>query len=158
MLLMTMPSPNLGDIGQLVQDNFGNLYVTSAQTGVIEQFSSSGADLGVFARGTNQYSPGLAYDPLTGIFYQSGYSDGTSTDSGTIQEFSSTGVSLGYLATGLDTPFMLSITPSVVPEPATFISSTIGLACVGAYAWRRRRASVRAGNASKTSNNRIAED
>jgi hypothetical protein len=74
-----------------------NLFVAGEDSGSIEEFSPTGADLGAFASGIN--GPlGIAVNAGGDVFVSAG-------GNGDIDEFAPSGTSLGVFASGLDEPW-----------------------------------------------------
>ncbi len=81
----------------------GNFFVSNYNSNTIEQYSSTGADLGVFASSGLSQPQGLVFDG-SGNLYVANW------NSNTIEKFSSTGQDLGVFASaGLDEPCELAL-------------------------------------------------
>jgi sugar lactone lactonase YvrE len=141
----------LNDPEGIASDNNGNLYVANMATSDdgIEEFSSAGAALGVFASQGLESPNGVAFDS-SGDLFVSNYSHNGAIGTGTsnIEEFSSTGTLLdtfyspnlhdgGYIA--IESSGSPDLPPGNVPEPSNASLITLGTASLIGFSWLRRR-------------------
>ncbi len=118
----------------LAFDSSGNLYVSYAGSGIVEKYSSSGADDGAFATLSGDLISSIAFNSAGDLFVAAEVL--FPTTSFEVAEFGPTGSSLGNYATGLNDLSGLAF--ATVPEPDSFLlllSGVIGTAA----AWRQRR-------------------
>jgi DNA-binding beta-propeller fold protein YncE len=129
-------------------DSPGNPYVANFYNNTIEKYSSTGADLGVFANMGLNEPIGLAFDS-SGNLYVTNYGDNTIVEfANSIGGLSSTGTV--FASTGLNEPYGIAIEPGAlvaVPEPSNLILFGLFLAlafCGWLFNRRQNLASVTA--------------
>jgi hypothetical protein len=88
-------------------DRAGNVYVSSYSLNIVEVFSPSGLDLGVFASANLNQPYGLAFD-AHGNLYVANWGEGT------VRRLSPSGEDLGVFASGLNRPRDIVVVPGPV--------------------------------------------